>query len=232
MKFQHLILAVLVGLALLVGCKKDDNPVTPPPAGPTTTTLIGSIAGSTSGGAFQSGRLNLTFTTAKPLAASGDTSNVSGKIFLSTGDTVTLTGIFVHSTGHLEVSGSGYSIVGTLTNGQFNGSYTGPGGYSGTVAASSSGSGHTITVYCGQYTETSGGTNTGTFNMVVDGGSVTVITSDGNTFYGTLSSGTFTIYVAGTSGTVLAGGTLSGTHASGDYNTGSSSGTWFADACQ
>ena len=231
MKLQNLILAVLVGLALLVGCKKDDNPVTPPVTGGTTT-IIGSLAGS-AGGTAQSGAINLTFATPKRLATAGDTLNVSGKLYMSTGDTVTLTGIYVVSTGYLSVSGGGYTITGTLTSGHLTAAYTGPGGASGSVVGSTSGSGHTVTAYCGHYQELTGGEGSGTFNMVVDGTSITLITSDGNTFYGTVSGANVTIYLAGTSGTVLATGTIDGTHASGTYDTPDAvHGDWSADVCQ
>lgn len=231
MKFHALFLVLVVFAALVAGCKKDDNPVTPG-SGSTTTTLSGTLAGSASG-TPQSGRLTLSFPTAKLSAATGDTAIVSGYLYMSTGDTITLSGYYIRSTGYLYVSGGGYTISGNLTDGRLSASYTGPGGASGAVEAGASGSGHTIVVYCGSYQETSGGSSSGTFNMVVDGTSATVITSNGDRFYGTVADGVVTIYIEGTSGSVLASGTVSGTHASGSYAVpGGSSGTWYADVCQ
>jgi hypothetical protein len=225
--------ALVVGLSLFVGCKKDDNPVTPPPTGSAAVSLVGTIAGATAGGAVQSGRLTIAIPAAKTSAIASDTVNVTGKIYLSTGDTITLSGIYVKSTGYLNVSGGGFTLTGTLTTGHLVGTYTAPGGYSGNVAASSSGSTNPVTVYCGQYQELTPGTETGTFNLVLQRPALTIVTSNGNTFYGSIADSTVTIYVSGTSGTVLATGTLNATHGQGFYDTPDGKhGQWSADPCQ
>lgn len=229
MKIQTLLFALIVGLALYVGCKKDDNPVTPP-AGNPAVSLVGTVAG-TFGGVAQSGTLRLAIPAGKTSAIASDTVNITGSIYLSTGDTITLSGIYVRSTGHIEVSGGGYSLTGTLTSGHLTGSYTSPSG-GGNFAASSDGSTNPVTVYCGHYTELTPGTETGTFNLILQRPSLTIVTSNGNTFYGSITDSSVTIYVAGTSGTVLATGTLNASHGQGFYDTPDAKhGSWTADIC-
>lgn len=224
MKIQYLILALFLVLAVFVGCKDDDNPVNPPGGG--STTFVGTMAGAT-----ESAAMTLDIPTAKSSAAAGDTVNVSGKIYLSSGDTVLLVGIYVKTTGYLEVSGGGYTITGTITDGRLTATYIGPNGPGSCVAASSS-SGGTIKVYCGHSNQDPPGENTSVFNMVVDGASITVV-SESFTFYGTLSGTSVTIYLSGTSGPVLATGTLSGDAVSdGRYTTPEAeTGSWVASLC-
>ena len=233
MKIQNLLFALLVGLALIIGCKKDDNPVTPPSGSPAVA-LVGTIAGSNSSGGTQSGVLTLAIPAGKPSAIASDTLNISGQIVLSTGDTITLSGYYIKTTGYLYVTGEGFTLYGTLVGGHLTNTHydDGAGGHSGTVAASASSSSNTVTVFCGTYTELSPGTETGTFNLLLQGSSITIVTSKGFTFYGTLSGTSVTVYIEGTSGTVLATGTLEGTHASGTYDTPDPKhGSWVADVC-
>ena len=228
MKYIDLAALAVFALSFIVlsGCNKDDNPSGPGPTGGSTE-YVGTLVGAT-----VSGTLSLSIPTAKTTVPTSDTVNVTGKIFLSAGDTITLSGIYVKSTGYISVSGSGYSLIGTISSGRLNGSFTGPLGSSGSFAARSSSSGGTIKVFCGSYTETSPGTSHGVINVVVDGNAVTVIVSGlGTYYYGTISGTTVTIYLAGTSGTELATGTISGSSISGTYSNGEYHGTWTATLC-
>ncbi len=227
MKLHVFFLILVAFAALVVGCKKDDNPVNPGGGG-STTTISATLAGNASG-TPQSGRLSLSFPTAKLSAIAGDTATISGYLYMSTGDTVLLSGYYVRTTGYIYVTGGGFTISGTITDGHLSAVYSGPGGASGSVEGGTSGGGHTIVIYRGEYQDTVGGTNHGTFNMASDNGALTVVTSDGGRYYGSISGTAITIYIEGTSGTVLATGHVEGTHVYGSYNAGTTAGTWQGD---
>lgn len=219
-----LVVAVFVTL-MLSSCKKDDNPVAPPGTGSTAYVgTLSNIAGT------ESGTITLNIPNAKIAVPAGDTVNVSGTIYMASGDTVLLSGIYIRSTGYLSVSGSGYSLVGIISGGHFNGTYTGPNGAGGVTATPSTGQ---VKVYCGHYNETTPDTsNHGNINIVVDGNNISVIVSGaGVTFYGTISGTEVTVFVSGTSGAILATGTITGDSMSGAYNTGEEQGEWNATLC-
>jgi hypothetical protein len=222
-KHLSLLCIILAVLALVAGCKKDENPVNPGGGGTTSTTYTGVFSNPA-----ETGRLTFEIPTAKVLA--GDTVLISGKIFLATGDTVLLSGFYVKTTGQIHVAGGGYVFDGTYAAGQITGSYTGPNGSGGFTVREATGE-NTIKVYCGHYQQNSPGTNSGSFTMIVDGTSVTIMVDGDDPLYGTVDGSTVNIYFPGTT-VVLATGTISTEGASGQYNTGDEQGTWSATPCQ
>ncbi len=95
---------------------------------------------------------------------------VTGVATVPGGGTVTLSGTLDGNA--LSLTGGGYSLTGTLSRGQFTGTFTGPGGASGSFAALSSTDATPAYAYCGTFTGTitpGNITEDGSFNMVVAG---------------------------------------------------------------
>ena len=138
---------------------------------------------------------------------------------------VTLPGGAVHLAGTLDgnalsMTGGGFTLTGTLKNGSFTGTVTGPGGLSGAFQALSSTDVTPAYAYCGTY---DGNLEDGTFNVVTAGtiisGSSSSSAGDIVSFTGRASAGpngTTTIAVNKTSaeGTVKADGSITA-----DYST-------------
>ena len=124
------------------------------------------------------------------------------------------------------MTGGGYTLTGTLKNGSFTGTFTGPGGSSGTFAALSSTDVTPAYAYCGTYTGliTPGNIEEdGSFNMVAAGtilsGSSSSSGGDIISFTGRAAAepnGTTTVTVNQTTaeGTLTANGTVTA-----DYST-------------
>ncbi|MEP0546594.1 MAG: hypothetical protein ABJF88_06655 [Rhodothermales bacterium] len=176
-----LLLVLLVPFA--VGC---DSTEEDPPAG-TAGTYVGTLAG-----AQTSGVLEVTI----------DGSDASGSFALAGGGERSvsgsahppLTGSF--NAGALQLEGGGYTFTGTLSGGVLSGTWTGPGGTSGSFSALLEGEGTVVAVYCGAYDTAN---DDGTFNLVRQDASLrgfAVSSVDGDTIdlSGSVSGNTLTIY--------------------------------------
>jgi len=149
---------------------------------------------------------------------------VTGVVTLPGGGTVNLSGTLDGNA--LSMTGGGYTLTGTLKNGSFTGTFTGPGGTSGTFAALSSTDVTPAYAYCGTFVGviTPGNIEEdGSFNMVVAGKILSGIsTSSGGDIVGFTGraaagpNGTTTITVDQTSaqGSITADGTITA-----DYGT-------------
>lgn len=157
--------------------------------------------------------------------------NITGTVTF--GGTFTVTGTYDPATGDLTASGGGFSFTGTYDgNGGLTGTWTGPGGLSGTFVATS---GNAPAVFCGTYDEDDDGSINGTFSFFITGSSITgeaYPQSGGGVIpLGGTANGNGNLTIT-TQGQTIATGTRNGTDVSGDYDTGSSSGTWVGSACQ
>ena len=148
----------------------------------------------------------------------------TGVAILPGGGTVNLTGTLDDNA--LSMTGGGYTLTGTLKNGSFTGTFTGPGGASGTFAALSSTDVTPAYPYCGTYAGviTPGDVEEdGSFNLVVAG---TILSGSSNSSEGDIvgftgraaagPNGTTTVTVNQTSaqGTIKANGSITA-----DYST-------------
>jgi hypothetical protein len=148
----------------------------------------------------------------------------SGVVTLPGGGTINLTGTL--DVDALSMTGGGYTLTGTLKNGSFTGTFTGPAGASGTFAALSSTAVTPAYAYCGSYSGviTPGDiVEDGSFNMVVagtvvSGGSASsagdVVSFTGRAAAGPNGTTTITVNQSTAQGTVKADGAITG-----DYST-------------
>ena len=236
MKHAAFVLFVVLLFAIAItGCKKDDDTVvTPPPTTGGTTTYVGTYAN-----LAESGSLLLNFSSVPTKRTPNFTANaesvltVSGKIKFGT-DSITLSGTYNTVTDSLIVSGGGYTFRGTLSNGIFTGSYTGPNGPGG-FSASPSATDGSVKVYCGTSHETSPDTsNHGRFNLVVTGTVVSGITGDGADLGGRVTGDSVYVTISDIEiarGKVV-GVNISGIYYSPTYNTPTITGTWEGSICQ
>jgi hypothetical protein len=210
----------------VLACGGSDGGTGPSGLSPSTSYkgVITSSDGTTAG-------LLLTFASAvasppapMPSAALADPVSVTGVATLPGGGTVNLSGTLDNGT--LSMTGSGYTLTGTLTNGKFVGTFTGPGGATGAFTALSSSDVTPAYAYCGTYSAviTPGNVEeNGTFNAVVAG---TVLTGqsvqngglgDVLTIAGTASPGTggtthISINSNTAQGSITASGTITADH--------------------
>jgi hypothetical protein len=212
---------LVVSMFLLTSCKKDDNPVTPPP---TATHASGTYVGMIAGGS-ESGVLTLSLSSSAAMKSTANLAiiNISGTLKIG-GSTITLSGTYNTSNDSLYVSGGGYSFAGTYSNGFLMGAYTGPNGSGGFSTQSSSGS-DTVKVYLGQSVSQVEGHSNSTLNIVVKGSALiglAVGTGDTTPLTGTVSGNTLTISIAFNElSAIVATGTFNADHssASGSYDT-------------
>ena len=224
---------------------------TPTPAPTVTTTFVGTVAGSSG----QSGTLSVVvqaqvaalrprffrWPLVATLHAQANTIPATGTLLLIGGGVVALTGSYNLSTGVLTLSGGGFTLTGTFSNGAITGTYTGPGGASGTFAVipRTGGAFSTVTSYCGTIFRAGPGSAIfGTFNITVNSFTSTLIgtyylsgdsTPRGGSIRGTVLPGNlFNLIYSDGSNTGRATGTiqdatLSGTSEGGNFLSGSSS---------
>ncbi len=176
-----LLLALLVPFAVGCDSSEDDPPVD------TAGTYVGTLAGAQTSGVLEvtidgsdaSGSVTLTGGTARSASSSANPP---------------LTGSF--NSGALQLEGGGYTFTGTLSGGVLSGTWTGPGGASGSFSALLEGEGVVVAVYCGTYDTAN---DNGTFNLVRQDASLrgfAVSSVDGDTIdlSGSVSGNTLTIY--------------------------------------
>jgi hypothetical protein len=245
-RIKILTMALFLLVAMFTGCKKDDNPTTPP----NTPAAVGSYSGIISGGT-QSGTLSITITgTTAPAALPKATTVyvVSGTATLLNGSiTVTLVGTYNTSDDSVHISGvtgggTPVSFVGVYKDGVLSGNYTW-GAISGSFSAQQNSSGgDTATVYLGTYQSSSGG-GSGTLNMVIKGGKLVgaAVNASGSAedripFGGTVSGDSvFVTIQAGFLSSRIARGAFTDAghlHAEGVYDTrdlGGDNGVWSMD---
>ncbi len=219
------IAAFLVG-ASLVGCGGATEVGTGGTRGlPASTDYLGTVA-SASGSV---GSLSLTFATAamvarsgaRPAAASLAPVAVTGTLVLD-GTSVDLSGTLTDSTLQMSDEAGDWTVQGILSGGVIRGTFTGPGGEAGSIAAMASSLGVPVLAYCGTYADTAvdnpEDTEAGSFTAVIAGanllGSVVTTGNVVQDFSGTASGSSFNI------NQTVAGTTLS---ASGSYSAASES---------
>ena len=221
------IAAVLAG-ASLIGCGGATEVGSGGSKGlPSSTAYLGTVA-STTGSV---GSLSLTFATAamvarsaarpaaSPAAASIAPVAVTGTLVLD-GTSVDLSGTLTDSTLQMSDEAGDWTVQGILSGGVLKGTFTGPGGESGSIAAMASSAGVPVLAYCGTYADTLVDnpevTESGSFTAVIAGakllGSVVSAANVVQDIAGTASGSSF--YINQT----VAGTTLS---ASGSYSAAS-----------
>ncbi len=159
---------------------------------------------------------------------------IEGSFFPTGGAQASFTGQLESTTGAFTATGGGYTVTGTRSGSKIQGAITNGAVTSGFNATQDdAGVGK---YFCGHWTEMLNGQptgKTGRFNFVVQGSSVVgaVETDAGiQTFSGTVeANGTVHLHPDSNPSYEMATGTISGTSASGTYNTGDSQGTWSTD---
>ncbi len=219
--------------AVVSGCSDDNNDDGGDNNLPAASAYVGFVA-STDG---QTGPLNITFASpvsAPPVVPGGVTgpSLSSGAPVNATG-TVSLGGAPVAISGTLDggtlnMSGGGWTLTGSLLNGMLVGTFTAPGGVTGSLSAVASASGSPAKAFCG-YFEGSDLTIDppeavyGSFSVVIAGDVVlgTAVSEGGNVidFSGTATATSFTITKTTTEGTLSASGTYDADGTEGTWNT-------------
>lgn len=216
------------------------SPPPPPPATPVTTTTV------TYQGLFGSGTFTgaVTLNAIIPTAVLASTESRTLAITSATGtakfsgastSTVSLTGTFDTTTNRFTLTGSGWNVDVTATDGIASGTITTPVG-TGSVGALVSTETAPVAQYCGTYR----GTESGKFLVVVKNGLATGVAAQdglpgGVTVTGSTNGNTVSLswsWTEGSGGRGLATGTISGTGIGGTWsNTDNQSGTWSGTPC-
>jgi hypothetical protein len=148
-RLSLLLLALLLPLA--TGCDSNDD--SNPPAG--TGTYVGTLAGAQTSGALT--------VTLDGTDASGSVTLIGGAARSASASMPPLSGSYNAGTGALHLEGGGYTFDGTIADGVLSGTWTGPGGTSGSFSAFLGGEGTVVDVYCGTFDTVN---DDGTFNLV------------------------------------------------------------------
>lgn len=234
--FRRLTAASLLLLGVAVGACSDDN--NDNGGGDTGLPAATNYAGFVASTAGQTGPLSITFASAiaappvlqqagtGPSLSSGAPVNATGTVSIGGGAAVAITGTLEGGT--LNMTGGGWTLTGSLLNGQLVGTFTGPGGVTGSLSAVASASGSPAKTFCG-YFEGSDLTIDppeavyGTFSVVVAGDVVlgTAVSEGGNVidFSGSATATSFTIQKVTTEGTLNASGTYDANGTEGTFNT-------------
>jgi len=173
-------------------------------AGPTDASNSGGDVTASYAAAFASGAQSgtLTLTTHTSGQAGGTMVTVGGV-------TAALSGTYSASTGAFTVNGGGYAFTGSTSASSASGSFTGPGGGTGSFSGLPQSTGVPATSYCGSWQD---GIEFGWLNVVVGGASVTSVA--GGPFVGTVglmgtvTGSTLDASSSGGAGTVTIHGTL------------------------
>ena len=135
---------------------------------------------------------------------------------------VSLTGTYASGSGAVNLSGSGRTLVGTISGGKLGGTYTGPDGQ-GTFGTQQGATSSDVQLFCGTYS----GASTGVWNLSKAGSTLTGAYADDGGGSAALAGS-----VSGSSiSLTFSGGTASGsltnaTTMSGNWTAGAASGTW------
>lgn len=250
--------AAAIAMLVTVSCSGSSDSSNDNGGGSLTSTHYGGVATSTTAGESGGIQLNIyngilgASSRPSPLAAPGGISvldrtlnsstaplanvTVQGSFFKNGGAGVTLDGLMDTATNAITLQGGGYQFAGTLQGTTVVGTYgLGAATGVGTYQAVKDDAGQVMS-YCGSWLEDGTG-NTGPWNFFVSGSSLngTVVLSDGTVapVVGTVDgNGGVTIAPAASPTTPIATGTISNGAASGQYNTGDSTGTWSGQTCQ
>ncbi len=229
--FRRLTAASLLLLGVAVGaCSDDDN--SNDPGLPAATNYAGFVA---SDDGQSTGPLAITFASAvaaPPAGATGPSFSsapiaATGTVSIGGGPSVPITGSIEGGTLNMTGAG-GWVLTGTLLNGMLVGTFTAPGGVTGSLSAVASAEGSPAKTYCG-YFEGSDLTIDppeavfGTFSVVIAGDILlgTAVSEGGNVidFTGTATATTFTIHMVDGQGELNASGTYDANGTEGTYNT-------------
>lgn len=232
--FRRLTAASLLLLGVAVGaCSDDDNNNNDNNGLPAATNYAGFVA---SDDGQSTGPLSITF--ASPVAAppvgstgpsyaNGAPITATGTVSIGGGPSVPITGSIEGGTLNMTGAG-GWVLTGSLLNGMIVGTFTAPGGVTGSLAAVASAEGSPAKTYCG-YFEGSDLTIDppeavyGSFSMVIAGDVLlgTAVSEGGNVidFTGTATATTITVHMVDGQGELNATGTYDAETAQGQYNT-------------
>lgn len=162
---------LLASLAVTAGCGDDSND----DGGSTTTVEYAGVFGSSA----NAGRL--AFGTATAVVRDGfaglAVTNLSGTMDFISGASVALTGTLDGVA--LSLTGSGYTFTGTQNGNVISGTFTGPGGETGSFSATLVPDGVAITTMCGSYD----GSDSGVFSLNIApdrSGGVIIVPDDGS----------------------------------------------------
>ena len=233
--FRRLVAGSVLLLGAAVGACSDDNNDGGNTGLPASTDYAGFVSSSTGG----FGPLSITFASAvkaPPVGGMGGTGPsfssaapvaAAGTVSINGGAPVALTGTVDAGTLHME--GGGWVLDGTLLNGMITGTFTAPGGVTGSLSAVSSADGSPAAAYCGYYEGedlTNATTVSGTFSMVIAGTVVlgTAVDADNEDpldFAGVAnqSAGTFTVDMSANGGKLVVDGSFDETEAWGTFDT-------------
>lgn len=230
---RRLAAASILLLAAAVGACSDnnnDNGSTGLPASTTYVGLVASISGAT-------GPLDITFASAVaappapqqagtgPSFAGGAPVSAAGTMQLGGSGPISLTGTL--DAGVLHMTGSGWTLDGTLDAGKITGTFTGPGGQAGSMSALASSSGDPAVAYCGTFDgvdHTDGDSpDLGTFSVVLVSNVLlgTAVGDGGGTtdFSATAGASTFSFTHTETAGKLVVSGNYNADSTWGDYHT-------------
>lgn len=150
----------LVLLALAACGDGGSGSTNPSPGG--TVNYAGAFASAASSGVVRFGSGTAALTADGRVAAVMAPIALTGTLTFTSGTVVSLSGTLNGTV--LVLTGSGYSFNGTAVNGNvISGTFTGPGGESGTFSVTLSSSTATVKVLCGEYT----GDDSGTFSLAL-----------------------------------------------------------------
>ncbi len=232
--FRRITAASILLLGVSLGACSDDDNDDGGGGLPAATNYAGFVA-STDG---QTGPLSIVFASAVaappvysaggtgPSYSSGAPVNATGTVSIGGGAAVPITGTIEGGT--LNMTGAGWTLTGSLLNGMLVGTFTAPGGVTGSLSAVASAEGSPAQAFCG-YFEGSDLTIDppeavyGTFSVVIAGDVLlgTAVSEGGNVidFTGTATSTTFTIHMVDGQGELNASGTYDANGTEGTYNT-------------
>ena len=201
-------LAALAALVVVGACHKDST-------GPGSSSALGNyygVYGASNGSSSAGGSLIIIVNVG---AATGTLTPVGQA-------GVSLTGTYASGSGAVNLSGGGRTLVGTISSGKLNGTYTGPDGV-GKFGTQQGATSSDVQLFCGTYT----GDSQGVWNLSKAGSALSgAYADDGGDsaqLTGSLSGSSISI--------TFSGGTESGTLATsttmnGNWTAGSASGTW------
>src|SRR6266566_2191997 len=244
MQQVQLVLHGLITLLAVAACRSESSTGPEPPTAPTHLQGVLARPGET-------GVITLTTTAAAtvpmsaPVVRTAVTNNLTGTLKLAGAAIINLAGTF--NAGAIVVSGGGYTITATVSNGKMSGTYNGPNGIGTVEALPVDASGPTPQVLCG----TSSGTDsfsgsphprTGLWDLVRSGSVLLGMAVTTNplepgelpyaTLAGQVTGNDISLTAADPNGNTVgsASGTLSATSASGTYTSTDrlATGTWSA----
>ena len=232
MRTVHANLCVLVALTMGAAACGDATGGSP---GTTSTTFEGIIAGDSASGLL-SGKISLTIETASlgvgsptlvyERTGAAASVNVTGTLTLVGGTIINLTGSYDTGAHTLSIAGGGYTFTGTFSGGVLSGTFTTPGGGTGSFSTATPTGGGAVYSFCGTAVSTTKAGAGATFNVVFNTGAASITgIAYGNhdkiptQLAGTLSSNNWSLsFTNGQGHPGSASGTFTSTSITGTYN--------------